>query len=77
MTSKRHAKALNQKLRMLSDMTSEGHVRACPQIKDASKQTEVTSKRQAMALVLKLKKWANLTPKGHVRACPQIMEGSK
>ena len=58
-------------------MTTKGHVRACPQIKEASKQTDVTSKRHAKALVLKLRKRANMTTKRHVRACPQIKEASK
>ena len=40
---------------------------AYPQIKDASKQTDVTSKGHTLALVLKLKKRADMTPNGHVR----------
>ena len=58
-------------------MTTKGLVRACPAIKEASKQTNVTSKRHAKALVLKLQKRVDMTTKGHVRACPQVMEASK
>ena len=58
-------------------MTTKGHVRACPLIKEASKQTDMTSKRHEMALVLKLRKRANMTTNGLVRACPQIKEASK
>ena len=48
-------------------MTTKGHVRACPQIKEASKQTDVTSKRHTKAIVHKLMKLADMTLKGHVR----------
>ena len=58
-------------------MTTKGYVRACPQIKEASMQTDVTSKRYANALIHKLGKQANMTTMGHVRACPQIWDASK
>ena len=55
----------------------ERHVRACPQIKEANKQTDVTLKREARALVHKLRKQANMTTKGHVMTCPQTEEARK
>ena len=55
-------------------MTMKGQVRACPQIKEASKQTDVTSDRQAKALVPKLIRRAYMTTTGDVEAYPQIME---
>ena len=39
---------------------------ARPQIKEASKQTNVATKRHVKVLVLKLRKQANMTSKGHV-----------
>ena len=45
-------------------MSMKGHVRACHQIKEASKQTEVTSKMHAKVLVQKLRKRANMTTNG-------------
>ena len=73
-TSKRHVKVLVLKLWERALRTTNGHVRACPQIKEASKETDVTSKRHAKVLVLKLRKRADVTTKGNVRACPQIKE---
>ena len=67
-TSKRRTKALILKLRKQANMTTEGHVGACPQIKEAHKQIDVTSKRHAMMLVLKVRKRANMPMEGHVRA---------
>ena len=58
-------------------MTIKGHVRACPQIKDASKRTDGTTKRNAKALVLKLRMRAEMTTKGHVLTSSQIKEASK
>ena len=46
---------------------------AGPQIKEPSKQTDVTSKRHSKALVLKLTKRANMTPMGHVRGLVPIL----
>ena len=53
------------------------HVRACPQIKEVSKQKYVISKTHAKALLLKLRKRANMTTKGPARASPQIKGASK
>ena len=55
-------------LRKQADMTTKGHARACPQIKEASKRTDVTLKRHVMAIVLKLKKRAHMTMMRLVRA---------
>ena len=60
-----------------SKLDHERHVRACPQLKEASKQTDVTSKKHAKDLVLKLWMRANTTSKGLVRACPQNRDTRK
>ena len=60
MTSKEHAKALILKLRTRANLTTKGHARACPQIKEVSKQIDVISKRHAMVLFLKLRKRATM-----------------
>ena len=46
------------KFRMQANMTAKGHIWACPQIKEAGIQIDVTSKRHAMVLVPKLRKRA-------------------
>ena len=75
MTSKWHAKVLVLKLRQRVDMTPKWQLRGpCHQIKDASKQTDVTSKRHAKSLILKVWKRANMTPKDQARGLVFILK---